>query len=158
MAFGIHPDQLGYIEAIKRGDKIVWHSPLRWLTCFAPDFDAHREEYTHDWVFPGVHENVYPRYDVPRGLVGVKLCTLEGALALTNVLEKLDDAESLSPLDVLEYCIVWLGENSDDYQTMNEARRAKFDEKTLLTRQFLQAYPLRIPREVWRRALPKQAS
>ncbi len=41
---------------------------------------------------------------------------------------------------------------------MGEQRRAQVNAKTLLTRQFLQAYPLRIPREVWECALPKRAS
>ncbi len=105
MEFGIHPDHAHYLETIAQGEKIVWHRPLRLLTCFAVDFDAKLEPYTHDWVFPGMHENIYPLYDIPRGLVGIKIWTLEGILAETNVLEKLDAAQSLSPLDVIEYGI-----------------------------------------------------
>jgi hypothetical protein len=159
MAFAIHPAQLGFLEAIARGDKIVWHPLLRWLTCFAPGFDGHRIEYTHDWVFPGMHEIIYPLREGRAGSVaGVKLCELQGLLTQTDLLATLDAQASLSPLEVFEHGIAWMSGNSERYRTMDVQHRAATEAKNQIARRFLQTYPLRIPQEIWEQALPKQSS
>jgi hypothetical protein len=106
MDLAIHPAQLTFLDAITRGEKIVWHPVLRSLVCFASDFDANEFEYTHDWVFPGMHEIIYPLHDQrPENVVGVKLCELQGLLNETDLLQHLTAENLLSPLQVFEHGI-----------------------------------------------------
>lgn len=158
MTFGIHPAQVGFLEALSRGEKILYHSAMRWLTCFAPKFDANREAYTHGWVFPGMHELIYPLHDLDHGIVGVKLCELQGLLTHTDLLKTLGPDDSLSPLEVFEYGIRWVAEHGTEYHTRMARRKEEIVAKDELARAFFTSYPLRIQRDVWQLALPKSTS
>jgi hypothetical protein len=105
-----------------------------------------------------MHELIYPLYEGPPRIIGVKLCELQGLLTETNLLGHCAEDGSLAPLEVFDHGIAWMEAHSERYRTMDAARRVQVLEKSACARAFFETYPLRIRQEVWQRALPQKSS
>lgn len=151
---GVHPAMIDFIAALERGEKVVYHWSMHYLYCFAADFDP-QEQYLSHWVYPGMHELLYPLFERERGVIGISFTCLQGLLHDTDLLTTKDKDNNLAANEIFECGIRWMETKDRSYMTMNAERRETTLADNEKARAFLIKANIVVPFSVWSKALPK---
>ena len=155
---GVHPAQIEFMEAIERGERVVYHWSMHYLYCFSPDFNPQEEQYLSHWVSPGMHELLYSLYHREKGVVGISFSCLQGLLRDTDLLTTQDKDGNIVANSIYEYGIAWLEEYDPMYRALQGEKKETVLQDNEKGLQFLQKYPILVPYSVWSKAVPTQTS
>lgn len=155
---GIYPAQSEWLKAVVRGEKVLWHSSMHLLACFAPDFDPASEQYIAYNITPEhFHDLLYPLSGGREKVVGVQFWCLGGVLTKTDILGTQDAAGSLAPQAIFERGTKWY-ESTGKSATLTRERKEEMEKRNALGLAFLRSYPLTVPSTLWMQALPRRAA